>query len=57
LTCKQDDHEEGTPITSDELMLAAKSKFDSMLEKALGMQQKGIDLEGRFNQTFKTLKK
>jgi hypothetical protein len=35
LTCKQDDHEEVTPITPDELMLAAKNKFDSMLEKGI----------------------
>jgi hypothetical protein len=33
LTRKQDDHEEGTPLTPDDLMLAAKNKFDAMVEK------------------------
>jgi hypothetical protein len=61
LTRKQDDHEEGTPITPDELMLAAKNKFDSMREKgtwnAPTAEEKIIALEARFNKTFKTLKK
>jgi hypothetical protein len=32
---KQDDHEEGEELTPDELMLAAKNKFDTMKEKGI----------------------
>jgi hypothetical protein len=30
---KQDDHEEGEEITLDDLIIAAKNKYDSMVEK------------------------
>jgi hypothetical protein len=33
LTRKQDDHKEGEEITPDEFMLAAKNKYDTMVEK------------------------
>jgi hypothetical protein len=33
---KQDDHEEGNPLTPDGLMIAAKNKYDTMVEREPG---------------------
>jgi hypothetical protein len=58
---KQDDHEEGEELTSDELMLAAKNKFDTMkvkgIWKAPTAEEKIIALEAKFNSTVKSLNK
>jgi hypothetical protein len=58
---KQDDHEEGEELTSDELMLAAKNKFDTMKEKgtwnAPTAEEKIIALEAKFDSTVKNLNK
>ena len=58
---KQDDHEEGEELTSDELMLAAKNKFDTMKEKGIWnaptAEEKIIALEAKFDSTVKSLNK
>ena len=58
---KQDDHEEGETITPDELMLAAKNKFDTMVEKgtwnAPTAEEKIVALEAKFTSTMKNLNK
>jgi hypothetical protein len=54
-----DDHEEGNEITPDELMLSAKNKYDSMVEKgtwnAPSAEEKIIALEAKLNSTVKKL--
>ena len=58
---KQDDHEEGEELTPDELMLAAKNKFDTMKEKGIWnaptAEEKIIALEAKFDSTVKSLNK
>lgn len=58
---KQDDHEEGEELTPDELMIAAKNKFDTMVEKgtwnAPTAEEKIVALEAKFNSTMKSLNK
>jgi hypothetical protein len=58
---KQDDHEEGEEITPDELMIAAKNKYDTMVEKgtwnAPTAEEKIVALEAKFKSTMKTLNK
>ena len=58
---KQDDHEEGEEVTPDELMLAAKNKFDTMKEKGIWnaptAEEKIIALEAKFDSTVKSLNK
>jgi hypothetical protein len=59
LNRKQDDHEEGEEMTPDELMLAAKNKYDSMVEKgtwnAPSAEEKIIALEAKLNSTVKKM--
>ena len=61
LVRKQDDHEEGEEITPDELMMAAKNKFDAMKEKgtwnAPTAEEKIVALEAKFDSTVKSLNK
>ena len=56
---KQDDHEEGNEMTADDLMLAAKNKYDSMVEKGTGnaptAEEKIVALEAKLTSTMKTL--
>jgi hypothetical protein len=58
---KQDDHEVGEEVTPDELMLAAKNKFDTMKEKGIWnaptAKEKIIALEAKFDSTVKSLNK
>jgi hypothetical protein len=58
---KQDDHEEGRELTPDELMLAAKNKYDTMVEKgtwnAPTAEEKIVALEAKVNSGFKSLDK
>ena len=58
---KQDDHEEGEELTPDELMLAAKNKYDVMKEKgtwnAPTAEEKIIALEAKLDSTVKSLNK
>ena len=58
---KQDDHKEGETITPDELMLAAKNKFDTMVKKgtwnAPTAQEMIVALEAKFTSTMKNLNK
>ena len=58
---KQDDHEEGKEMTPDELMIAAKNKYDTMVEKgtwnAPTAEEKIVALEAKFNSTMKSLNK
>ena len=58
---KQDDHEEGEEITPDELMITAKNKYDSMIEKgtwnAPTAEEKIVALEAKFKSTMKSLSK
>ena len=58
---KQDDHEEGEEITLDELMIAAKIKYDTMVEKgtwnAPTAEEKIVALEAKFKSTMKLLSK
>ena len=60
LTRKQDDHEEGKVLTPDELMLAAKNKFDSMVEKgtwnAPTAEEKIVALEAKVTSTQSSVK-
>jgi hypothetical protein len=61
LVRKQDDHEEGEEITPDELMMAAKNKFDAMKEKgtwnAPTAEEKIVALEAKLDSTVKSLNK
>ena len=58
---KQDDHEEGNELTPDELMLAAKNKVDTMVEKgtwnAPTAEEKIVALETKVTLTIKNLNK
>jgi hypothetical protein len=58
---KQDDHEEGEEMTPDELMIAAKNKYDTMVEKgtwnAPTAEEKIVALEAKFNSTMRSLNK
>jgi hypothetical protein len=58
---KQDDHEEGEVITPDDLMIAAKNKYDTMVEKgtwnAPTAEEKIVALEAKFKSTMKSLSK
>jgi hypothetical protein len=58
---KQDDHEEGNPITPDELMLAAKNKYDAMVDKgtwnAPTAEEKIVALKAKLTSTMKSLNK
>lgn len=58
---KQDDHEEGEELTPDDLMIAAKNKYDTMVEKgtwnAPTAEEKIVALEAKFKSTIKTLGK
>ena len=58
---KQDDHEEGEEMTPDELMIAAKNKYNTMVEKgtwnAPTAEEKIVALEAKFNSTMKSLNK
>ncbi|KAI2502889.1 hypothetical protein MHU86_11558 [Fragilaria crotonensis] len=57
----QDDHEEGEELTPDDLMIAAKNKYDKMVEKgtwnAPTAEEKIVALEAKFNSTMKSLNK
>jgi hypothetical protein len=61
LVRKQDDHDEGNELTPDELMMAAKNKYDTMVEKgtwnAPSAEEKIVALEAKFNSVTKTLTK
>ena len=61
LARKQDSHEEGEEISPDELMLAAKSKYDLMIEKgtwnAPSAEEKIVALEAKLESTVKNLNK
>jgi hypothetical protein len=61
LTRKQELHEEGTEITPDELMMAAKNKYDTMVERgtwnAPTAEEKIVALEAKLDSTVKTLNK
>ena len=58
---KQDDHEEGEELTPDDLMIAAKNKYDTMIEKgtwnAPTAEEKIVALEAKFKSTIKSLGK
>lgn len=58
---KQDDHEEGEELTPDALMIAAKNKYDTMVEKgtwnAPTAEEKIVALEAKFKSTMKSLSK
>jgi hypothetical protein len=58
---KQDDHEEGEEITPDELMIAAKNKYDTMVEKGIWnaptAEEKIVALEAKLESTVKNLNK
>ena len=58
---KQDDHEEGEELTPDDLMIAAKNKYDTMVEKgtwnAPTAEEKIVALEAKFKSTMKSLNK
>ena len=60
LSRKQDDHEEGDTITPDELMQAAKNKYDSMVEKgtwnAPTAEEKIVALEAKLTSTQANVK-
>lgn len=61
LSRKQDDHEEGEEITPDELMQAAKNKYDAMVEKgtwnAPTAEEKIVALEAKLTSSMKNLNK
>ena len=61
LTRKQDDQEDGVEITPDELMQAAKNKYDSMVEKgtwnAPSSDEKIVALEAQLKSEYKSLRK
>ena len=56
---KQDNHKEGNELTPDELMIAARNKFDTMVEKrtwnAPTAEEKLVALKAKFNSTMKSL--
>ena len=58
---KQDDHEEGESISPDELMIAAKNKYDAMVEKgtwnAPTAEEKIVALEAKLTSSMKNLNK
>jgi hypothetical protein len=58
---KRDDHEEKDMITPDELMLAAKNKYDSMIEEGIWnaptAEEKIVALEAKLTSSMKTLNK
>ena len=58
---KQDDHEEGEEMTPDDLMMAAKNKYDSMMEKGIWnaptAEEKIVALEAKLDSTVKNLNK
>lgn len=58
---KQNDHEEDETITPDELMLAVKSKYDTMVEKgkwnATSAEEKIVALEAKLTSSMKNLNK
>jgi hypothetical protein len=58
---KQDNHKEGKELTPDEPMIAAKNKFDTMVEKgtwnAPTAEEKIVALKAKFNSTMKSLNK
>jgi hypothetical protein len=55
---KQDDHEEGNTLTPDDLMIAAKNKYDAMIEKgtwnAPTAEEKTVALEAKLTSSIKT---
>ena len=57
----QDDHEEGEEVTPDELMIAAKNKYNTMVEKgtwnAPTAEEKIVALEAKLTSTMKSLNK
>ena len=57
LSRKQDDHEEGETITLDELMQAAKNKYDAIVEKgawnAPSAEEKIVALEAKLTSTMR----
>jgi len=61
LTHKQDEHDEGNEITPDGLMMAAKNKYDAMIEKgtwnAPTKEEKLVALEAKLESGIKSLKK
>ena len=61
LSRKQDDHEEGETITPDELMQAAKNKYDAMVEKgtwnAPTAEEKIVALEAKLTSSMKNFTK
>jgi hypothetical protein len=61
LARKQDDHEEGEELTPDALMLAAKNKYDTMVEKgtwnAPTNEEKIVALEAKLTSKIKDLKR
>ena len=58
---KQDDHEEGNTLTPDDLMIAAKNKYDAMIEKgtwnAPTAEEKIVALEAKLTSSMKNLNK
>jgi hypothetical protein len=58
---KQDDNEEGEEMTPDDLMMAAKNKYNSMMEKGIWnaptAEEKIVVLEAKLNSTVKNLNK
>ena len=58
---KQEQHEEGTEITPDDLMLAAKNKYDTMVERGTWnvptAEEKIVALEAKLESSVKTLNK
>jgi len=61
LTHKQDEHDEGNETTPDALMMAAKNKYDAMVEKgtwnAPTKEEKIVALEAKLDLGIKSLKK
>ena len=62
LSRKQDDHEEGETITPDELMQAAKNKYDAMVEKGTWnarptAEETIVALEAKLTSTMNNLNK
>lgn len=58
---KQNDHEEGNSLTPDYLMIAAKNKYDAMVEKgtwnAPTAEEKIVALEAKLTSSMKNLNK
>jgi hypothetical protein len=61
LVRKQDNHDEGNELTPDKLMMAAKNKYDVMVEKgtwnAPTAEEKIVALEAKFNSVANNLTK